>query len=336
MKAKLVLISPDAEAKEFKISPPTKIGRGQEAKLKLMHPLVSRVHCEIYEQGETLMVRDMASLNGTFVDDERVADEMALPSGCRLTVGSAQFHVLYGDDYDRPLEKKAVKSDAPTKLAEETVRVGGSRPHGGSESSANGASDNGSGGSDELDDLWSSPAPDHQEQPVDATRGMDFDFLSNESADEATAPAKQPSPAKAEAKPAGAAKPAAAKPAAAKPAAAKPAAAKPAAAKPTAATAKPAAKLAATPAAKSPSGGATRPPNPAEFADEEEIASSGKPFMAKGHAAPAASASADSPDTAPGAAEENAGEPASDTETAGDTETTGDDDDLDDFLKSIM
>ena len=118
MKAKLVLISADADAKEFKLALPTKIGRGQEAKLKLVHPLVSRVHCEIFEQDDQLMVRDMASLNGTFVDDERVADEMALPSGCRLTVGSANFHVLYGADYDRPLPVRgAGKSSELTKIA---------------------------------------------------------------------------------------------------------------------------------------------------------------------------------------------------------------------------
>lgn len=297
MKAKLVLISPDADAKEFKLSLPTKIGRGQEAKLKLVHPLVSRVHCEIYEQDDQLMVRDMASLNGTFVDDERVADEMPMPSGCRLTVGSAHFHVLYGADYDRPAPKNAVKADAPTKIADETVPI----------SPAASTAD-----SEDQDDPWaSSESNSNQAESHEDTRTLDFDFLSD---DEPAAPAPAPKPTAPEPKAAAPAKPAA-----------KPAGpAKPAPAKPAAAAAKPAA---AKPASNAP----VRPPNPAELADEDEVASSARPFAAKarppGKAAPAARSPApavatDEDEMVVGPAEESGGE--------------GGDADLDDFLKSIM
>lgn len=278
MKAKLVLISSDADAKEFKLALPTKIGRGQEAKLKLVHPLVSRVHCEIYEQGDRLMVRDMASLNGTFVDDERVADEMALPSGCRLTVGSAQFHVLYGEDYDRPLpERPAAKSDAPTKLADETI------PMSPSASTA---------GSDDQDDPWT-PAESEQQQAEshEDTRTLDFDFLSDGELPNAAPAAKTPAPAK----PAAQAKQPMAKPAAAKPVAAK-----------SAAAAKPAATTPSAP---------VRPPNPAELADDDEPANAAKPFAATGRppaktapAAPVPAAPADDSDEmVAGPAEESGG-----------------------------
>ena len=276
MKAKLVLISPDSAAKEFKLALPTKIGRGQEAKLKLVHPLVSRVHCEIYEQDDQLMVRDMASLNGTFVDDERVADEMALPSGCRLTVGSAHFYVLYGADYDRPLPKKAAaKPDAPTKQADATIPMSPSAK---------------SAEPDEEDDPWS-PAESNSNSPAEAhgdTRTLDFDFLSD---DETPEPAPAPMAA-----------------APAKPADAKPATpAKPADAPKPAAPAKPAAAKTSAPG---------RPPNPAELADEDELASSAKPFAAKGRppakTAPAAQAPAapsdDSDEMVAGPAEESGGE----------------------------
>jgi pSer/pThr/pTyr-binding forkhead associated (FHA) protein len=289
MKAKLVLISPEADAREFKLALPVKIGRGQEAKLKLVHPLVSRVHCEIYEQDDQLMVRDMASLNGTFVDDERVADEMALPSGCRLTVGSAQFHVLYGADYDRPLPtQKAIQSDAPTTRPDETVPM------------APAAS---MAGTDESDDPWNlAESKSNQGGSHEDTRTLDFDFLADDEP-----PKTAPAP-----------KPAAANPTAKANAPAKAAApAQPAAAK-AAAPAKPA----------TPPGFPVRPPNPAEFADDDEPGV--KPFTAKGPspaktgpAAPVPAAPANDSDEIPaGPAEEPGG---------------GDEDaDLDDFFKSIM
>ncbi|HEX3998498.1 MAG TPA: FHA domain-containing protein [Pirellulales bacterium] len=287
MKAKLVLISPDAETKEFKLALPTKIGRGQEAKLKLLHPLVSRVHCEIYELDEQLMVRDMASLNGTFVDDERVADEMALPSGCRLTVGSAQFHVLYGDDYDRPPPAKKVKSDAPTKLADETVPMS-SVPAG----VADGEQDS------EPWNLGGSPA--EKSESHQDTRTLDFDFLSDDEPPE-TVPGPAAGTA-APAKPAAPVKPAAAAKPGANVAPSKPGATKPAA--------------------------AGRPQNPAEMADDEEIAASGRAFSASGRAPAAASAQTPIPpaDESDEMLAEPAEEPAS-----------GEDDaDLDDFFRSIM
>jgi hypothetical protein len=293
MKAKLVLISPDAAAKVFKLALPTKIGRGQEAKLKLVHPLVSRVHCEIYEQDEQLMVRDMASLNGTFVDDQRVADEMALPSGCRLTVGSASFHVFYGADYDRPLPvKPAAKSDEPTKVGDETVPM---------------PSVNRNSESDDQEDAWEPADSDSHEFDVHENKQtLDVGFLTDDAPPEtepapaAKAAAKAPSKPVAAAKSVGAAKPAAA--------------GKPAAA------AKPASK---------------RPPNPAEFADEDETLNSAKPFTAQGRppakAAPTAQAPAAKAPAAPaGVSDESAADAAEESSGA------GDDPDLDDFLKSIM
>ena len=124
MKAKLLLLEPEASRSEIKLSLPAKIGRGDEAKFKLVHARVSRLHCEIFAQGDQVMVRDFASLNGTFVNDERIIDEAAIPSGGILQVGAAKFQVLYGEDFDRPPSPPAKKaqpgSDAVRKAAAKT------------------------------------------------------------------------------------------------------------------------------------------------------------------------------------------------------------------------
>ena len=68
MEVKLVVVGGDAaQASEFAIKLPTVIGRSRTADLPLANPLVSRRHCEIFEANGQLMVRDLGSLNGTFV-----------------------------------------------------------------------------------------------------------------------------------------------------------------------------------------------------------------------------------------------------------------------------
>lgn len=61
---------------------------------------VSSVHCEIVSKGDSLFVRDgggdvIASTNGTFVNDKRVAPELPLPSGAVLKLGPVRLKVTY-------------------------------------------------------------------------------------------------------------------------------------------------------------------------------------------------------------------------------------------------
>lgn len=97
MKARLYLVGGDAKASIFNFSLPIVIGRGRGATLVLPHPLVSRRHCELYEESGKLMVRDLGSLNGTYVGSQRVQDELELPNGELLTVATVNFRAAYGD-----------------------------------------------------------------------------------------------------------------------------------------------------------------------------------------------------------------------------------------------
>jgi pSer/pThr/pTyr-binding forkhead associated (FHA) protein len=94
MDAKLVIISPDVQPKEFKLTLPTTIGRSRQATIKLAHALVSRIHCELYEQDGVLMVRDLGSLNGTLVEGNQVT-EGPIGAGETLTVGTVSFMAMY-------------------------------------------------------------------------------------------------------------------------------------------------------------------------------------------------------------------------------------------------
>ena len=92
--AKLVVVGGDVKTAEIDLRLPSTIGRGRGATIMLAHPLVSRQHCELYEANGQLMVRDLGSLNGTFVNNQRVT-ESCVPPGELLTIGTVTFRAVY-------------------------------------------------------------------------------------------------------------------------------------------------------------------------------------------------------------------------------------------------
>lgn len=99
MEAKLIVIRGKANKGEVALNLPTTIGRSRESDLTVAHPMVSRSHCEIFEADGVLKVRDLGSLNGTFINGERVT-EAELPPNAEITVGPLTFRAEYqhGDD----------------------------------------------------------------------------------------------------------------------------------------------------------------------------------------------------------------------------------------------
>ena len=96
MKVRLVSVGGDVKATEISLQLPTLVGRGREATMTLPHPLVSRRHCELYELDGKLRVRDLGSLNGTYVGSQQVSDA-EVPPGELLTVATLNFRVVYGE-----------------------------------------------------------------------------------------------------------------------------------------------------------------------------------------------------------------------------------------------
>jgi pSer/pThr/pTyr-binding forkhead associated (FHA) protein len=85
----------DGERREFPLSSKrTILGRRPDCDLRIPTRDVSRRHCEIGpgEKRSELVVRDLGSSNGTYVNDKRIA-ETTLKPGDRLTVGPVTFVV---------------------------------------------------------------------------------------------------------------------------------------------------------------------------------------------------------------------------------------------------
>lgn len=70
------------------------IGRGETAHLRPQSDLISRAHCAILVQDGRVVLRDIESRNGTFLNEERVVGEVPLKIGDRLRVGRLEFEVL--------------------------------------------------------------------------------------------------------------------------------------------------------------------------------------------------------------------------------------------------
>jgi predicted component of type VI protein secretion system len=89
----LLMVQKDGIAKDVPLrSLPVTIGRGEDCKLRIPLASVSRNHCELLIDDDELMVRDLKSSNGTFVNKDRVAKRELVP-GDLLAVGPVVFVV---------------------------------------------------------------------------------------------------------------------------------------------------------------------------------------------------------------------------------------------------
>lgn len=69
------------------------IGRRPDRDLVISHPTVSGCHAEILRKGDTLLVRDLGSTNGTRVNEQRIELPTPLHSGDRLCIGNVEMWV---------------------------------------------------------------------------------------------------------------------------------------------------------------------------------------------------------------------------------------------------
>jgi pSer/pThr/pTyr-binding forkhead associated (FHA) protein len=76
------------------------VGRDEKARIRISSAEVSREHCILIPAEDRVLVRDLASRNGTFVDGRPIAGEKILYPGGTLTVGPLTFLLLGG----RPLQ----------------------------------------------------------------------------------------------------------------------------------------------------------------------------------------------------------------------------------------
>jgi pSer/pThr/pTyr-binding forkhead associated (FHA) protein len=91
MQAVLVMFRNDGERRSFSISREmTVIGRRQDCDLMIPLGEISRKHCRIIREGDTLRLEDLGSSNGTFHNGKRI-QETVLEAGDTIQVGPVTF-----------------------------------------------------------------------------------------------------------------------------------------------------------------------------------------------------------------------------------------------------
>jgi pSer/pThr/pTyr-binding forkhead associated (FHA) protein len=107
MDVKLVMFKANAQRKDFPVvNKVTVIGRAEACDLRVPLLSVSRRHCELVVSDDGLRVRDLASSNGTYVNNQRI-NEADLKAGDRLVIGPIVFTVQVNGV---PEEIQAVKT----------------------------------------------------------------------------------------------------------------------------------------------------------------------------------------------------------------------------------
>ncbi len=126
-------IGDDVESR-FVIGPlGMKIGRTAPADIVIADLEVSRSHCMVILSDDQLLVSDMGSTNGTFVDGNKITEVTVIPVGSVLQVGKRIFkhewrtrtEINHSNEIDRELEKAAsyVKAMLPPTRSEGPILV---------------------------------------------------------------------------------------------------------------------------------------------------------------------------------------------------------------------
>lgn len=100
MNYKLVLIdsATGSDQTQWVLPPPITIGRSPTANVSIGDPSISRRHCQLTLDSQgALIVRDLESMNGTYVDDSRVTKAVLKP-GDIIRIGALTLRVEWTDE----------------------------------------------------------------------------------------------------------------------------------------------------------------------------------------------------------------------------------------------
>jgi FHA domain len=67
------------------------LGRGDTAEIRLDDPFASSRHARVYEQGRILVIEDLGSTNGTYLNEELLDGPRPLHPGDRVRIGDSEF-----------------------------------------------------------------------------------------------------------------------------------------------------------------------------------------------------------------------------------------------------
>src|SRR6266704_1630687 len=89
--AKLVILSEAQKGRSHELSvDKTTIGRVEDNTFQIAEPSVSSHHCEVLLRGTEVLIRDLNSTNGTFINGEKITEAVLKP-GQSLRLGHIEL-----------------------------------------------------------------------------------------------------------------------------------------------------------------------------------------------------------------------------------------------------
>ena len=79
---------------EYEIGRGAVMGRGDEAEIRLEDPFASSKHAQLVLQAGSVVLEDMGSTNGTYLNEELLSGPQPLHPGDRVRIGDSEFTYL--------------------------------------------------------------------------------------------------------------------------------------------------------------------------------------------------------------------------------------------------
>ncbi|WCB91342.1 hypothetical protein DSM104299_00013 [Baekduia alba] len=76
---------------EYEVGDGAVMGRGDQAEIRLEDPFASSRHARLIRQGSMIVIEDMGSTNGTYLNEELLSGPQPLHAGDRVRIGDSEF-----------------------------------------------------------------------------------------------------------------------------------------------------------------------------------------------------------------------------------------------------
>jgi pSer/pThr/pTyr-binding forkhead associated (FHA) protein len=125
--AKLVVLSPEQKGRSYELKvDKTTIGRVEDNTFQITEGSVSSHHCEVLLRGSDVVIRDLNSTNGSFINGEKISEGVLKP-GQTLRLGQVELRLETGDSTTAPPAPAALATPAPASGPAAAPATGGSK-----------------------------------------------------------------------------------------------------------------------------------------------------------------------------------------------------------------
>ena len=76
---------------EYEVGEGAVMGRGDQAEIRLEDPFASSRHARLTRQGAAIVLEDLGSTNGTYLNEELLSGPQPLHPGDRVRIGDSEF-----------------------------------------------------------------------------------------------------------------------------------------------------------------------------------------------------------------------------------------------------